>query len=729
MALSRRVPEPIFKVKKDADVFELYGSGKIVDDTNVKDAGDVDGVSNDLQSMRIRLAVMKAKEQCEEEDGNEIRHEAIDEIDSNLREIIALESPGVNGTGLKSSNKKESGRQQKVSRNETNPKLLKEEKSKVISQINSQLDGITSMYSKIFQALIVLINEHHLNEQASRSLNEVEKINKRSREFDVRLHRQIFEAKQKTLVLKATMVKYQLHNNQKTRFLANKALYQSLRCYSSILGAYLSHLPLCGRQIFPSSLHSLFEILGTVAYHANDLTFDKAQQMISDTHRLSAVYYQFHSKFHRNNDDYTSKSPAAEMFGSAKNLEIIDSLAQERFGTPPPAIDLTSLRSPRRKSNIKRDTMMKSNQVEKSPRTFSGLNKKPKQIIPKPTKLLQDRVKFSKGKWYGENLITDITQKELEMKEKSGVDDILIKVAGDTQDQQFSYHSNPPSNEHERRLSHISISSQSHLSNIDVDIGQKILSIRSPRLPEDKKLEKSSSKNDPSSFEFHQTSIHDDASNEIQNNNIPTPPTKSQNASSRRKSSIKNGVKREPTNRSISRQSTLFSSKDEDYSINIDKQRLKGYKDTSVYNDDVEDRDLVKDEALTRNRIRNAGFGNMLSFATEDKLRALDKFNTPNINDRVFMIFPPREGKKYIDISKDELDHIISYKENFEHDLARIHFTNKVKDGKPYLQKENPFKFINSISQKVTDEIIENVCHEMLTSDIVADLIQKELRN
>ena len=64
----------------------------------------------------------------------------------------------------------------------------------------------------------------------------------------------------------------------------------------------------------------------------------------------------------------------------------------------------------------------------------------------------------------------------------------------------------------------------------------------------------------------------------------------------------------------------------------------------------------------------------MLSFATEEKLRALEKFSTPNINDKVFMVFPPREGKKYIDISKDELDHIISYKENFEHDQAHIHF-------------------------------------------------------
>ena len=93
------IPEPIFNVKKNVDVFKLYGSEKIVDGTDNKDGSDAECISEDLQSMRIRLAVMKAKEQCEEENQeNSIRQEAIDELDANLRDIIALESPFPNDT-------------------------------------------------------------------------------------------------------------------------------------------------------------------------------------------------------------------------------------------------------------------------------------------------------------------------------------------------------------------------------------------------------------------------------------------------------------------------------------------------------------------------------------------------------------------------------------------------------------------------------------------------------
>lgn len=79
------IPEPIFNVKKNVDIFKLYGSGKNVDDTNNKDASDAECISEDLQSMRIRLAVLKAKEQCEEEnEKSTIRQEALDELDANL---------------------------------------------------------------------------------------------------------------------------------------------------------------------------------------------------------------------------------------------------------------------------------------------------------------------------------------------------------------------------------------------------------------------------------------------------------------------------------------------------------------------------------------------------------------------------------------------------------------------------------------------------------------------
>ena len=310
MAVGNKIPDPIFTVKKDIDIFQLYGSGKVVDDTEMKDTSDVDGMSDDLQSMRIRLAVMKAKEQCEEDEGSIIRQEAIDEVDSNLQEIIALESPFTDQVKPVSSKGEDRTKSEKSIRHTS--KLTKqvqnENKDKIICQITSQINGITATFSKIFQALVVLIQEHNLNENApSSSTVEAEKINKRSREFDVRLHRQIFEAKQKTIVLKGSMTKHQLHRNKKTRYEVNKSLYQSLRCYSSIINAYLNHLPLSGRHLFPSSLQALFDVLSTVAYIAEELNFERASQMVSDTHRLSAVFNQFQSKFQKKDEDYNTK--------------------------------------------------------------------------------------------------------------------------------------------------------------------------------------------------------------------------------------------------------------------------------------------------------------------------------------------------------------------------------------------------------------------------------------
>ena len=67
--------------------------------------------------------------------------------------------------------------------------------------------------------------------------------------------------------------------------------------------------------------------------------------------------------------------------------------------------------------------------------------------------------------------------------------------------------------------------------------------------------------------------------------------------------------------------------------------------------------------------------------------------------------------------------------ENFEREIANYYFGEKTESFKLSSRQENPLKFIRDLSQTVMDDVIENVCHEMLTSDIVTDLIQKELQN
>ena len=189
-------------------------------------------------------------------------------------------------------------------------------------------------------------------------------------------------------------------------------------------------------------------------------------------------------------------------------------------------------------------------------------------------------------------------------------------------------------------------------------------------------------------------------------------------------------VQKEPEARKLSRQSTISPVKDEDYFTDIGNQSIKRKEDNTFEREEVEE----IDDSRVRHQIRNAGFGNVLAFASDEKLQALNRFssfnNTPVVNESVIQgKHLRREGKRYIEINKDELNDILSHKEKFEQERANIHFSNQIKSSKFDVQNENPYKLIRSISDKVTEEIIENICHEMVTTDIVNDLIQKELQS
>ena len=54
------------------------------------------------------------------------------------------------------------------------------------------LDAIHESFARIFQALIIMLEDKSL----FTSFNEVEKLSKRSREFEARLNRSVFETKQ-----------------------------------------------------------------------------------------------------------------------------------------------------------------------------------------------------------------------------------------------------------------------------------------------------------------------------------------------------------------------------------------------------------------------------------------------------------------------------------------------------------------------------------------------------
>ena len=65
-----------------------------------------------------------------------------------------------------------------------------------------------------------------------------------------------------------------------------------------------------------------------------------------------------------------------------------------------------------------------------------------------------------------------------------------------------------------------------------------------------------------------------------------------------------------------------------------------------------------------------------------DKMHALNRFsNTPIVNENVIKgNHSTLEAKRQIEISKDELNDIISYKEKLENDRAYSHFSNQIKN-------------------------------------------------
>ena len=66
------------------------------------------------------------------------------------------------------------------------------------------LQTIHETFARIFQALIVMLEDKSLFTQLP---NEAEKLSKRSREFEVRLNRSVFEAKQQVTFLLLVFIK------------------------------------------------------------------------------------------------------------------------------------------------------------------------------------------------------------------------------------------------------------------------------------------------------------------------------------------------------------------------------------------------------------------------------------------------------------------------------------------------------------------------------------------
>ena len=171
-------------------------------------------------------------------------------------------------------------------------------------------------------------------------------------------------------------------------------------------------------------------------------------------------------------------------------------------------------------------------------------------------------------------------------------------------------------NKNSRRLSSISITSHSH-----VNVDENVLSIRSPRPPLEEKNQDSlsSNNNNPTMFQVR----HIDSSNRRQSKSKPpnTSLTKSPSSSSHRKSH--ESLNNDRSIRKLSRESTISPLKDEDYFHDIGNEHERIKKDCPSYRESFEDEEIL-DDFRTKNKIRNAGFGNMLSFTS---VHALNRFS------------------------------------------------------------------------------------------------------
>ena len=144
--------EPLYMVKPDLDPLEMY---------------NLDGEIEDIQSTRMKLAMLKAKNKISE---NNV--EIWSQADQDLENVIELENY-----------------------QEQPDDLIKVSLIPKIDVIHEKklLITIQGTFSQIFQAMIIMLDSNALFTQLP---EDADKSSKRSKEFEIRLNRSVFETKQ-----------------------------------------------------------------------------------------------------------------------------------------------------------------------------------------------------------------------------------------------------------------------------------------------------------------------------------------------------------------------------------------------------------------------------------------------------------------------------------------------------------------------------------------------------
>ena len=156
--------KPLFQVKSGLDPFDVYGDDSvIVDEEN-------DNASIVIQSTRAKLAALRAKDK--------VNDDIFKEADRDLEQILELEVLNKSPIPVKEPTIIITPKLTNVGGGANKEKLFQ---------------SIKETFSEIFQLMIVMLESKALFPQLP---NEAEKVSKRSREFETRFNRSVFETKQ-----------------------------------------------------------------------------------------------------------------------------------------------------------------------------------------------------------------------------------------------------------------------------------------------------------------------------------------------------------------------------------------------------------------------------------------------------------------------------------------------------------------------------------------------------
>lgn len=330
------------------------------------DNEDAESFLSDLKSARLKLATLKLHDKLENihhlHDLKD-RFDAHKQLDSELEAIINLETNPIIRCEIKPRQETQVAAAAICSKVSTPHR----------KQVDKIIQDLVNTFSLVFQALLVLSNEH----QMPNCPLEGSTLGRRSRDFDVRLKRNAFDLKQQHTVLSKFVSKL-VTNPDDCQLLAKSIskLLVSLRCLQVTLQFYLHHLPLSDGYLYPPSIVTVLNTSTKFIALTNKIGFDTLT-LSGDIEKLSLAAQQFQDKIvsARPPKDVATLGRPAAQGKRLSNLILINNLAREKFGSPQP-----------KKSNSRKSPSLprpRSATSEKSSLVRPSSNVASKTIVPR----------------------------------------------------------------------------------------------------------------------------------------------------------------------------------------------------------------------------------------------------------------------------------------------------------------------------------------------------------